>query len=233
MLKYLKYFLVRFFKFPQIILCNDIFKFPCDNQFGMSRGTPIDRHYINKFFKQTLINNNFDNVLEVGDNYYSNKFCNNSLLHILEYKKNCVGILCNNKLFLDLECKNILVIKKFDCIILPQTINFIFDLQTVKENLFKLLNPGGQILITSGFISQISMFDYSQWGEYWRLTDKAIYSLFNDKKIHIKTFNYGNYIASQAFLKCICVEDFKSQNVLNTMDINYPIIFAAIITKNI
>ena len=94
---------------------------PIDRDFGFNLGTPIDRYYIDSFIKNNrhLINGE---VLEIGEDSYSSKYGNQGInLTILnvEEKEGCIQG--------NLESGMGIPENSFDCIIMTQTLPFIFD----------------------------------------------------------------------------------------------------------
>ena len=57
----------------------------------------------------------------------------------------------------------------FDCIVLTQTLQYIYDLRTAMENLYQALAPGGALLITVPGISPIGNGETKIW--YWEFTE--------------------------------------------------------------
>lgn len=87
-------------------------------------------------------------------------------------------------------------------------------------------------MITVPLISQISLYDYKNWGCYWRFTDQSLRKLlsecFLDNRVEIST--YGNMKASIAFLYGICQEEMK-QSDLEYHDEQFPLIIGAVCRK--
>src|SRR5215471_20568201 len=62
----------------------------------------------------------------------------------------------------------------FDCIILTQTLPFIYDIETAIHHAYRRLRPSGVLLLTLPFITRISRPDMDRWGDYWRLTSLSM-----------------------------------------------------------
>lgn len=224
--------LKRFFD-PFVFIDHELKRYSAkDQMFGESRGTPIDRYYIEKFLSRKTNLEGDLRVLEVGDINYSKKYFPNATHVTLEYKKGSKGYIVERKLLLDLSSELLSIEEEYDVIIVSQTLNFIFNVQQAANNLKKLLRPGGQILITSGFISQLSIYDYDRWGEYWRLTDKALENLFSSASVTVTTGQYGNLSAALLFLQCYSAEDLEKFSLLEPNEKCYPVIYTAVIKKN-
>lgn len=194
---------------------------PVSRSFGMDRGVPIDRHYIESFLHE---NRRFicGNVLEIAENTYSKAFGSNiKSYEILHYdhsnkKATIIG---------DLTKLETLPEEKIDCFICTQTLNFIFDVQKAIEGSFKLLKTGGCFLCTVSGISQISRYDMDRWGDYWRFTDLSIRMLMESVfgKGNVDVFTFGNSLAATAFLKGLAIDDFPDTQILDEHDRDYQV----------
>jgi SAM-dependent methyltransferase len=202
---------------------------PISREWGTERGNPIDRYYIEKFLAEysSLIRGR---VLEIGTDIYTRKFSSPQLeqsdvLHISENKP---GVTIIGDLTSAVNIPNDL----FDCIILTQTLQFIYDVPAVIQTVYRILKPGGSILVTVSGIAQISRYDMDRWGEYWRFTTKSILKLF---EVHFPSENitvnaFGNVKASVAFLHGIAYEELR-KNELDYFDPDYELLITVKATK--
>jgi SAM-dependent methyltransferase len=195
---------------------------PISADWGYERGTPIDRYYIEKFLADSVpfIRGH---ALEIGDNTYTLKFASPGLeksdvLHVADQKPGVTIIA-------DLTSADQIPADSFDCIILTQTLQFIYDVPAVIQTVFRILKPGGCVLVTVPGICQISRYDMDRWGDYWRFTTRSIMKLFeahfSGENIHVKA--YGNVKASVAFLHGIAHEELSS-NDLDYLDPDYELL---------
>jgi hypothetical protein len=123
---------------------------PVSTVFGFDRGTPIDRYYIEKF----PLKNQADIhgvVLEIGDSEYTKKFgkdkvTRSEILHAVtgNPRATIIG---------DLSTGAGIPENFFDCMILTQTIQFIYDVKSAIRHSYAALAPGGVLLVTVGGIS--------------------------------------------------------------------------------
>lgn len=183
---------------------------PISPYFGFDRGRPIDRYYIEKF----LLENCKDihgRVLEVGDATYTKQFGGNrversDVLHAV--KGNSSATIIANLA----EAENI-PSGIFDCIILTQTLQFVYDLPAAVNHLYRILKPGGILLATVPGISQISRYDMDRWGEFWRFTTQSAQRLFEHEftPANIDVRAYGNVLIAVALLHGLAVEDLKTE----------------------
>ena len=197
---------------------------PLSTDFGYSRGTPIDRYYIERFLADHA-GDIRGRVLEIGDDSYSRKFAGDrvtkqDILHVTPGHPGATIIG-------DLADASTLPPRAFDCIILTQTLHLIFDLQAAAEQIFRALAPGGVALIT---VPGISPIDRGEWkgSWYWSLTDRALAKLlsgsFEPEKVEVALF--GNLRAATAFLHGAAVEEV-GRSRLDPFDPAYPVTVAA------
>lgn len=197
---------------------------PLSRQFGYDRGLPIDRHYIEEFLAANAAYIR-GTVLEIGDAAYSRQFggdriTRQDILHV--HAGNPIATIIG-----DLSDPAVLPSKRFDCIILTQTLHLIFDMPRAIEQIHRSLRPGGVALIT---VPGITPIDCHEWRDiwYWSLTGRALERLlsgpFDASQLHLKEF--GNLFAATAFLHGAAVEDIDTAK-LGPFDPSYPVIVAA------
>lgn len=195
---------------------------PMSRLFGFDRGQPIDRYYIEDFLRNH-INDIHGRVLEVGESAYTHKFggdrvTRSDVLHIIpgNPKANLVG---------DLETGENIPQDAFNCLILTQVINVIYDIKAAIENCFWALKPGGVLLATFPGICQISRYDMDRWGDYWRFTDASARRLFGDvfgpEEVTVQV--RGNVLVACAFLHGLAAQELK-QTELEYCDPDYQML---------
>ena len=202
---------------------------PISRQFGLDRGRPIDRYYIEQF-----LNNHRRQVrgrcLEVEDDTYIRQFGGNAVtgsdvLHI--QAGNPHATIVGN-----LESGQNIPTGIFDCIILTQTLQFIHDVRQAIQHAHNALRSGGTLLATVSGISQISRYDMDRWGEHWRFTDLAARRLFADVfgggQVQVRT--YGNVLAAVAMLQGLSADEITREE-LDHHDPDYQIIVAVCAQK--
>ncbi len=192
---------------------------PVSRVFGLDRGTPLDRYYIEDF----LANYTDDlrgTVIEIGDNRYTEQLGRSNRLRALALHftgKAGPGVIIG-----DLSQPESLPEGIADCIICTQTLNFIFETAAAIDGCAQVLRPGGILLGTVAGIAQISRYDHERWGDYWRFTPEAISRMLSerfDTKIRV----YGNLLIAKAFLDGLAVEDLPDKSLLDREDPDYPV----------
>jgi len=185
---------------------------PIGRDYGMARGNPIDRYYIENFLKKNSESIK-GRVLEIGDNYYTTTFggqqvLKSDVLHLnnSNQKATIIGDLSDLPQVED---------NTFDCIILTQTLQFIFDCRKALDTCRRILKPGGTLLLT---VPSIAPLDDREWGSlyYWSFTDKGILKLFQEvfhDSSSIEVAHFGNVFTSTAFLQGLCLADVPKEKL--------------------
>ena len=194
---------------------------PISIKFGLDRGTPIDRVFIEDFL---LKNQQYINgvCLEISEDFYTKKFGNNinkcEILHATNSNKSATIIG-------DLTKLESLPENYVDCFICTQTYNFIYDFRKAIEGSYKLLKQNGTLLATVSGISQISKYDMDRWGDYWRFTNKSLDKVFNEifGENNFEITSYGNVLTSVSFLNGISAEELTKEELF-TNDNNFQLI---------
>lgn len=216
----------RMFSAPNAL--KDLPTTPVSECFGLERGTPIDRFYIESFLKDNagLIKGK---VVEIAESTYTSKYGKNvtsaEILHIDEN-------FADATLIADLS-KPISVPENWaDVFICTQTLNFIYDIENAVKSIHKILKPNGKAILTVAGLSQISRFDMDRWGDYWRFTDKSLHKLlskaFGENNIDIKIF--GNSFAATMLIQGVALEEIDEKKLLLT-DPNFQLIICVVATK--
>jgi SAM-dependent methyltransferase len=198
---------------------------PISKDFGFDRGLPIDRYYIENFLN-LHIKDIQGHVLEIKEPLYTQKFggdriIQSDVLHV-ELGNSQATIVA------DLTKAEHLPSDTFDCIILTQTLQFIYDVPAAIKTLHRILKPAGVLLVTVSGISQISREDMERWGQYWSFTSLSIQKLFQEvfapDKLEVTA--YGNVLSAIAFLHGIVTEELQ-QSKLDYHDPNYQVLITA------
>ncbi|HZD58368.1 MAG TPA: methyltransferase domain-containing protein [Anaerolineales bacterium] len=202
---------------------------PISSKWGMDRGKPIDRYYIERFLaaKSSYIQGR---VLEIGDDTYTRMFGGNrviqsEVLHVAE-RNSKVTIIA------DLTSADGIPPASFDCIILTQTLQTIFDLPAVIRTIYRILKPGGVALVTIPGISRISRYDMDRWGYYWSFTTKSAQRLFEAvfPGSNVQVQAHGNVLTAIAFLQGLATEELRLEE-LNYVDPDYELLITVTASK--
>jgi SAM-dependent methyltransferase len=201
---------------------------PFSYDFGYDRGGPVDRYYIENFLAAES-GRVKGRVLEIGDNEYTlkyggSKLTKSDILHINDTnpKATFVG---------DLSDAPHLPPDTFDCIVLTQTLHLIYNYKGALETCYRILKPGGALLLTAPGISHIH---HGEWGKYWMWSftgasvDRMLSEVFETDKIKVET--YGNLLVATAFLWGMGLPELKKQQ-MDYKDPQYQVIITATAVK--
>lgn len=202
-------------------------KSPVTDNYGAERGLPIDRFYIEEFLKKNQSHIK-GRVLEIGDRQYTEKFgigvTQSDVFHAAEGNPQAtiVG---------DISKPESLEENAYDCIILTQVLQCIYDVHGAIANLHKALKPGGALLLTDSCVAQIFGPEYRDWGVYWRFTDICLKRLlseaFLEKNVQVEP--KGNYKVTRSYLKGLATHDLKPKDFLESQP-DYQLV---VLTKSI
>jgi glycosyltransferase involved in cell wall biosynthesis/SAM-dependent methyltransferase len=196
---------------------------PISQDFGFERGGPLDRYYIENFLQRESADIK-GSVLEIGDNTYTMRFGGNRILQsdILHINENNPAA----TIVADISNAPQIADNTFDCIILTQTLQMIYEFKDALKTCYRILKPGGTLLLTVPGISQI---DRGEWKEtwYWSFTDiamkKAMSETFPGCTATVET--YGNVFAASAFLYGVGLPEIPTSK-LDIHDPHYQVIIS-------
>lgn len=175
---------------------------PISRDWGDDRGGPIDRYYITDFLDRHRSDVR-GRVLEIAEDVYSRWFGNGRVTHIdiLEYR---AGEHPRATFVGDLADAPNLPSDAFDCVILTQTLQLIYDVRGAIATAHRVLKPGGVALVTAPGITPVNRHDSESWGDSWcwSFTALSMRRLFEERfaagNVRVETF--GNVLAAAAFL---------------------------------
>ena len=194
---------------------------PVSRVFGLDRGQSIDRYYIERFLQKHTADI-CGCVLEIGNSTYIRQFgCQqvtcSEVLHVTP--GNPAATVIGN-----FETGEGIPQERFDCVILTQTLPFIYDIKAAMANIYAALRPGGVVLATLCGISQISRYDMERWGDYWRFTSLSTRRLFEEvfPPANVTVEAYGNVLAATALLYGLASHELRTQE-LDFRDPDYEV----------
>jgi SAM-dependent methyltransferase len=197
---------------------------PISSDWGFDRGTPIDRYYTQRFM-QAHASAVRGRVLEVGMDLYTRRFGGDrvSRSDVLHVEQGHPGA----TLIADLAVPDSLPAGEFDCIIVTQTLQFIYDVETAVRSLHRSLAPGGVVLAAFPGITKLSREDVDRWGQYWSLTTLSAQRLFTGsfpaEKVQVEAM--GNVLTAAALLYGLAAEDLTRAE-LEAQDRDYEVLVA-------
>ena len=194
---------------------------PLRRNFGLGHGQCIDRYYIEDFLARWAIDIR-GCVLEVQENTYTRQFggdrvTKSDVLHVTTENPQATIIA-------DLTSAEHVASNIFDCIILTQTLLLIYDVRAAIRTCYRILKPGGVLLVTIPGISQVIPNKMAFQGDFWRFTTYSASRLFTEifPEQCVMVQSYGNVLAATAFLHGLVREELPKA-LLDYHDRDYEI----------
>ena len=193
---------------------------PLSDRWGYDRGQPIDRYYIEQF----LADHRADitgRVLEVKSGEYARQFgANVSELDVLDID----ALNPDATIVADLAAAEAVASDSFDCFVLTQTLQYVYDLGSAVRHARRILRPGGVLLATVPCVSRIPT-EAPELRDFWRFTEASCRELvgrdFGDLDPVVRAF--GNVLSCCAFLAGLAAEDL-TRGRLDQHDERFPLV---------
>ena len=166
---------------------------PIELHLGRTRGGPIDRYYIERFLERHA-DDITGRVLEVADSGYTDRFGRDvTRVDVLDIDPaNPRATIVADVTRLDGVASG-----SFDCIVLTQVLQLVYDVRAAMHSLARVLAPGGVLLATLPGVTRSALAK----PEYWRFTAHSALHLAKEafgERVEISTF--GNVLSCTAFL---------------------------------
>ena len=194
---------------------------PISDVYGLDRGQAIDRYYIENFLEKHK-NDIHGTVLELLDSSYTVKYGGNTVV-----KNDVLDIDNKNKnatIITDLTKADNIKDNTYDCLILTQTLQYIYDLKSALFHAHRILKPGGVMLATVPSVSRIDCVAGIE-GDYWRFTkasaEKMFSEFFQNENLTIEA--YGNVLVDISFLIGLATHELTKKE-LDYIDSNFPLL---------
>ena len=184
---------------------------PIDPNWGFERGTPIDRVYVERFVGSHAADIR-GHVLEIAAPDYTNAFGRGvqrvDILMATEgnAQATIVGDLTDAPHIPD---------GSFDCAIITQTLQFVYDVRSALATVHRILAPGGVLLATAPGLTKISGVEDEQFGEWWHFTGRSVRRLAEEAfgTANVEVATYGNVLAASGFLYGLAASDLESEEL--------------------
>ena len=199
---------------------------PVSPIFGIDRGQAVDRYYIERF----LHRNEADirgRVLEMGDATYTKKFGGDDVsisdvLHVVEGNAEATIVA-------DLTSAGHIRSDQFDCVVCTQSLQMIYDHKAALRTLYRIIRPGGVLLLTASGISKVARrLGRDDWGEYWRFTTQGLERVLAEtlEGAEVGIQSWGNVLSATAYLHGLAAEEL-SEAELDYLDPDFEVIVTA------
>lgn len=192
---------------------------PFSTNWGIDRGTPVDRYYGDRFFaaNRHLI---AGRVLEIQNREYTTRFG--------------AGVIQSDSVDIDpgfgpaivcdlAQADNVIASDSYDCFLMPYTPIVVRDLEGALRNALRIVRPGGAILATTSVMTPV-LADYP---EYWRMTEagwrEVLARVWPGCEVEVRT--YGNCIAAVASIMGLAHEELTEEE-LRREDKRYPVLIS-------
>jgi len=192
---------------------------PLSDRWGYDRGRPIDRYYIEQF----IAANRSDirgRVLEVKDHLYTDRYgCDVVSADVIDNDAQNP----NATIVADLAAATSVPDHTFDCCIVTQTLQYIFDVSAAVRELHRMLRPGGTLLVTVPVVTRLDPL--AAYPDYWRFTTDSCARLFGSVfgDSHVSVAAHGNVLAAVAFLEGLAQEELN-RSELDSHDPLFPVV---------
>jgi SAM-dependent methyltransferase len=192
---------------------------PISTECGYDRGRPVDRYYIERFIQSNRADLR-GRVLEVKEPLYTERYGDGATaIDVLDKD----GGNPRATIVADLAGMPGVASHTFDCCVITQTLQYLFDVGAAIRELHRTLKPGGILLVTVPGICRVCPVKVAP--DYWRFTASSCERLFGDVfgERQVTVESHGNVLASVAFLEGLAQEELTHAE-LDVNDPLYPIV---------
>jgi SAM-dependent methyltransferase len=202
---------------------------PLSRDFGSDRGLPLDRHYVESFLTQHSADIR-GHVLEIGESTYTRRFggaqvTKSDVLFVREGNPHATIVA-------DLAHAPEIPDASFDTLVITQTLHLIYDARAAVRTMHRILKPGGTLLLTVPYITQVPYG--TEWAHtwYWAFSQLAVQRMLAEEfgAAQVTITDYGNVLAASAMLYGLSAQDLTREE-LDTRDPDYPVIIGARVVR--
>jgi SAM-dependent methyltransferase len=103
----------------------------------------------------------------------------------------------------------------FDCAIVTQTLQFVYDVPAALATLQRILKPDGVLLATAPGITKISPPEDDEYGEWWHYTARSLRRLAEEAfgAGNAEVRSYGNVLTAAGFLYGLAASDLTTDEL--------------------
>jgi SAM-dependent methyltransferase len=190
---------------------------PFSHTYGFERGTPIDRYYLHRFLdaNRALITGD---VLEVQTSAYTRRFGHDvrrvaSFDIVPQFQPSYVCDLAHSE--------DILPSSAFDCVLLPNTLQHVRELDAGLQNILRVVRPGGAILASAAGLLPLTG-DAPDWWRFspdgWR---EKLSRSWHDADVDVA--GHGNCLSAVASQLGLALEELTTAE-LDVHDPRFPVL---------
>jgi SAM-dependent methyltransferase len=199
---------------------------PVSEHYGRDRGTPVDRVFIDGFLAEHARDIR-GRVLEVGSGVYTRRLGRDvTKIDVVDISVDAP----ETTIVADLADPASLPRASFDCVVLPQTLQYVRDVEVALANCWQALRPGGVLLVTAPAVAKLDhhLVDVDRWRFLPGGLAQWVASACPGATTAIGAD--GNLVASVAFLHGVAAEELRADE-LARRDESYPVITWARVMK--
>lgn len=192
---------------------------PISDVWGYDRGTPIDRHYIDRFLERHR-GDIRGRVLEVRDARYATRYAApGAIVDVLDVDPTNPRA----TIVADLAAAEAIAPARFDCFILTMTLQYIRDVPAALIHARRILRPGGVLLAAMPCVGGVDPRHLD--GDLWRFTPASCAALFTEAfgPGAVQVEPYGNVLSSMAALTGLAAEELTRAE-LAAADPRFPVV---------
>jgi SAM-dependent methyltransferase len=181
---------------------------PIGRGYGYSRGTPVDRFYIENFMRDHAPDIR-GRVMEIEGDDYAVKYGGDRVSGI-----EILDINPNNKratIIADLTKADSVPSSHYDCVILTQVLELIYDVRSAVETLHRILKPGGVVLATVPGLASIGRDEIEHW--CWAFSKVSARRLFGEFFDELDVKAHGNALVGVAFIHGVALEELTREEM--------------------
>ena len=199
---------------------------PVSEHYGRDRGTPVDRVYIDGFLAEHARDIR-GRVLEVGSGHYARQLGHDvTNIDVVDIRVDAP----ETTIVADLADPASLPAAAFDCVVLPQTLQYVRDVEAALANCWQALQPGGVLLVTVPAVAKLDhhLIDVDRWRFLPGGLAQWVASACPGATTAIGAD--GNLVAATAFLYGVAAEELRADE-LARRDESYPVITWARVSR--
>jgi len=192
---------------------------PFSSNWGIDRGTPVDRYFADRFFAENrdLISGR---VLEIQNPVYTERYG----VDVRHADSIDIDSQFGPTIVCDLaKAEGAVASNSYDCFLLPFTLPFVRDLKGALRNVMRIVKPGGTILATTSLLSPV----FAEYPEYWRMTESGWRELlareWPGQEIEVRT--HGNCVSAVASILGLAQEELTTEE-LDRDDPRFPVLIS-------
>jgi SAM-dependent methyltransferase len=192
---------------------------PVSDKWGFDRGVPVDRYYIERF----LSGHRHDirgRVVEIKESMYTDRFGT-----AVEHRDVMDIDPANPRVTIcaDLSAADHVASDLFDCFLLTQTLQLIYDTRAAIAHAHRILRPGGVLLATVPAVSRVARGP--SFVDHWRFTPGSCVRLFGERfgSGNVAVASHGNVLVCIAFLLGLAYDELSPPE-LDARDDDFPLL---------